>query len=77
MDSKSNQTVYAPLSLNQENDEETVAVTGEVIGLPTVQVQAPSDLPAGYQLTVDINGIDTVVSVVRSYRLLVLVGGLI
>lgn len=63
MDSKSNQVVYAPLTLNQQDDAEPVAVTAEVIGLPTVQVQAPSDLPAGYQLTVDINGEVTVVSV--------------
>jgi len=57
---KSEESVYAPL----------VAATVEeltdahVIGLPTLQVEAPSDLPEGYQLTVQIGGQPVTVAVV-------------
>lgn len=65
MDSK--QTLDTPLLVNQnaEGQEPSAVAVAEVIGMPSVrvQVQAPFDLQAGYQLTVDINGQAAVVAV--------------
>jgi hypothetical protein len=46
--------------------EHTEAHAVEVIGLPSVQVKAPSDLPGGYHLCVEVNGKKTLVAVVRT-----------
>jgi hypothetical protein len=52
-------------TLETENNEPE-AQAFEVIGLQSVQVKAPSDLPGGYHLCVEINGTKTLVSVVRT-----------
>jgi hypothetical protein len=58
-------TAYSPLETDQHTETEAHAV--EVIGLPSVQVKAPSDLPGGYHLCVEINGKKTLVAIVRIY----------
>jgi hypothetical protein len=62
MASAKSETIYAPLETSVSADEVQVA---EVIEIPSVQVQAPSDLPEGYQLSVEIKGKANVVAVVR------------
>jgi hypothetical protein len=52
-------------TLETENNEPE-AQAFEVIGLQSVQVKAPSDLPGGYHLCVEINGTKTLVSVVHT-----------
>lgn len=65
----SKQTLNTPLLGNQNDEvqEPAVAAVAEVVVVPSIQVQvrAPFDLQAGYQLTVDINGQAAVVAVVR------------
>jgi hypothetical protein len=65
MASTKSESIYAPLETAVPTDEVQVA---EVIGMPSVQVQAPSDLPEGYQFRVEIKGKATIVAVVRIVR---------
>lgn len=60
-------STYSPLETDLTEVE---AQAVEVIGLPSVQVKgAPSDLPGGYHLCVEINGKKTLVSIVRATHL--------
>jgi hypothetical protein len=62
-------SAYSPL---ETDHTETEAHAVEIIGLPSVQVKAPSDLPGGYHLVVEINGKKTLVAIVRTYRYLII-----
>jgi hypothetical protein len=57
-------STYSPLETEQHTEAEAHAV--EIIGLPSVLVKAPSDLPGGYHLCVEINGKKTLVAIVRT-----------
>jgi hypothetical protein len=64
-------SAYSPLeTVNTETEAHAV----ELIGLPLVQVKAPSDLPGGYHLCVEINGKKTLVAIVRTHRYLTVHG---
>jgi hypothetical protein len=58
-------STYSPLETDQTEAE---AHAVEIIGLPSVLVKAPSDLPGGYHLCVEIHGKKTLVAIVRTYR---------
>jgi hypothetical protein len=59
-------STYSPLETDLTEAAEARAV--EVLGLPSVLVKAPSDLPGGYHLCVEINGNKTFVAIVRTNR---------
>jgi hypothetical protein len=56
-------STYSPLETDQTEAE---AHAVEIIGLPSVLVKAPSDLPGGYHLCVEIHGKKTLVAIVRT-----------
>jgi hypothetical protein len=62
-------SAYSPL---ETEHTEAKAQAVEVIGLASVQVKAPSDLPGGYHLCVEVNGKKTLVAVVRTYAVAML-----
>ena len=61
---------YSPLETDRTDIEGHIeAHNVQVIGFPSVQVKAPSDLPGGYHLCVEINGKETLVAIVRTWHL--------
>jgi hypothetical protein len=61
MASSKSEGVYAAVETDHPAEDIPVA---EAIGMDSVEVQAPCDMPAGYQLSVNIQGKKTVVAVV-------------
>ena len=62
MASSKNEAVYAAVQTNLLEEEDFPIA--EAIGMQLVEVQAPCDLPEGYQLSLEIQGKQTVVAVV-------------
>jgi hypothetical protein len=62
MASSKNEAVYAAVGTDFSREEDVPIA--EAIGMQLVEVQAPCDMPEGYQLSVVIHGKQTVVAVV-------------
>jgi hypothetical protein len=61
MTSSKNEAVYAAMATDHPTEDLPVA---EAIGMQSVEVRAPCDMPEGYQLSVEIQGKKTIVAVV-------------
>jgi hypothetical protein len=64
MVSSKNDPIYAAVASNHPVEEDSPIAEAIGVQSTTIEVQAPSDLPEGYQLSVEMQGIMIVVAVV-------------